>query len=684
MKPWIMVIALSLISSPIFADEENPLPIKRVELFRSGVGYFEHLGKVEGDRTVELRFKTDQVNDVLKSLLLMDMDGGEIGAVVYPSKDPLSKIMQSFQVDLSGDPSVRELLTQVRGTEVRIVSNAEEYVGKVVGIESRQKAEGETVLEVWRVNLLVGGVLQSFDLEQITSLEILDPVLQEEIGEALRTLSEDRGSDTKPIQISFSGGGQRRVRVGYLVETPIWKASYRLVLPGEGTKEGHLQGWAIVENQTDNDWDGVELSLVSGRPISFIQDLYQPLYLPRPTVQPDLQASLRPQTYAGGFGYGGEGGEEEKLRRVPSLQQRSAGTALSFSDQSMGDVALEAAPPPAPSTMVPDYDGYAESDVKLFESRPYFYPSQFAKQASGAEVGELFRFTVAGVTLPRQRSAMIPIVNDPVDIERLSIFNASVDTSHPLNGARLKNTSGKHLLQGPLTVFDENTYAGDARIESIPLGQERLISYALDLDTQVQTEQKRDDETIQTLKIRRGALEITKKRVREKEYRIANQGDSERVVLIEHPITPGWELTEPKEFEEKTDSLYRFEVPVAASKTETLKVGEENHILQTVAILSIDPSQLSFYIRAVEISPKLREALQKVIDWKGEIVRLDREIESRRQRIQEITQEQERIRSNMTTIRDQTSSYYTRLLKKLDEQETELENLRIEIEKFET
>ncbi|MCA9444056.1 MAG: hypothetical protein KC964_24905, partial [Candidatus Omnitrophica bacterium] len=119
MKPWIMVIALSLISSPIFADEENPLPIKRVELFRSGVGYFEHLGKVEGDRTVELRFKTDQVNDVLKSLLLMDMDGGEIGAVVYPSKDPLSKIMQSFQVDLSGDPSVRELLTQVRGTEVR-------------------------------------------------------------------------------------------------------------------------------------------------------------------------------------------------------------------------------------------------------------------------------------------------------------------------------------------------------------------------------------------------------------------------------------------------------------------------------------------------------------------------------------------------------------------------------------
>ena len=668
MHRWIPLFVLILLTTPTFAGEENPLPIKRVELFRSGVGYFEHLGKVEGDRTVELRFKTDQVNDVLKSLLLMDLDGGEIGAVVYPSKDPLSKIMQSFQVDLSGDPSMRELLSQLRGTEVHIVSNAEEYTGKVMGLESREKAEGETVLQTWRLNLLVSGILQSFDLDQITSLEILDPVLQEEIDEALRTLSEDRGADTKPIQVSFAGEGNRRVRVGYLVETPIWKASYRLVLPKKESKEGHLQGWAIVENQTDNDWEGIELSLVSDRPISFIQDLYQPLYLPRPTVQPDLQASLRPQTYAGGFG-----GMDENFAYAQSAQPPA------MSDRAMGSVALESKPAPAPVVpqLVEIQEYYSAPDDLAFKSQTY------SDQAAGSEVGELFRFTVAGVTLPRQRSAMIPIVNDPVEIERLSIFNSTVHNTHPLNGAKLKNTSGNHLLQGPLTVFDDNAYAGDARIESIPPGQERLLSYALDLDVQVQTEQVRNEQSIEQVKINKGTLEITRKRIREKEYRVANQGSSDKKVLVEHAVTQGWDLVEPETPEEKTQDQYRFSLPVSASDTESLVVREQSSVIEVLGILDTDPQYFDFYLRMDRVSDGLKQALRKAMDWKAEIVGIEREIDSRRTRIQEITQEQERIRSNMNTIRDQTSAYYTRLLKKLDEQETELEELRIAIEKLE-
>jgi hypothetical protein len=465
--------------------------------------------------------------------------------------------------------------------------------------------------------------------------------------------------------------------VGYLVETPIWKASYRLVLPELGSNEGLLQGWAIVENQTDNDWEGIELSLVSGRPISFIQDLYQPLYLPRPTVQPDLQASLRPQTYAGGLGY--LAGDDEKARESLSFGI-SAGRGIGGDDYAAQSDAVMLAEQPSPVLPAAEPDNFN----RYYAQRPQLAEvSRFETQATGAEVGELFRFTVADVTLPRQRSAMIPIVNDPIEVDRLSIFNANVHATHPLNGARLTNTSGNHLLQGPLTVFDENTYAGDAQIETIPPGQERLLSYALDLDTRVQTEQVRDDDTYQTLKLIRGALEITSKRVREKEYRIANQGDRDRTLLVEHPLEPLWDLISPEKANEQTDSLYRFEVPVAASDTETLTVKEEMLQTRTFAMLSVDPNEMVFYVDHLDLSPEVKQALQKVIDWKGEIALADREIEAHRQRIQEITQEQERIRSNLTTVRDQTSSYYTRLLKKLDEQETELEEIRMSIEDLE-
>ena len=133
-----------------------------------------------------------------------------------------------------------------------------------------------------------------------------------------------RDQDKKPVTINFTGDGERHVRIGYVVETPVWKTSYRLILPAGAQDKPKIQGWAIVENQTDNDWNGVQLSLVSGRPISFIQDLYQPLYIPRPVVQPELYVSLTPQQYDGGIAAGkpagqfGRGRDGQKCGHAPA------------------------------------------------------------------------------------------------------------------------------------------------------------------------------------------------------------------------------------------------------------------------------------------------------------------------------------------------------------------------------
>jgi hypothetical protein len=290
------------------ADQPAPatdVPVKRVVLYSSGVGYFEHAGKVVNDGRAELRFRTEQINDMLKSLVLQDLGGGTVGAVVYPSQNPLAKTLKSFQVDISANPSLGELLNQLRGAEVVVEGAGEEITGVILGLEKVEKpvAEGQPV-RVWMLNLISGGLIRAVELGGLRRIELVDEQLQAELNGALTALTQARDQDKKPVHIEFRGQGERSVRMGYVIETPIWKTTYRLVMPEDDSDTGYLQGWAIVENQTESDWSDVTLSLVSGRPISFVQDLYQPLYVKRPVVQPELYASLMPQQYDDGLAGG--------------------------------------------------------------------------------------------------------------------------------------------------------------------------------------------------------------------------------------------------------------------------------------------------------------------------------------------------------------------------------------------
>src|SRR5690606_13842683 len=303
---------------PAAAEQAQPaadVPVRAVVLFSSGVGYFEHFGPVQVNASTELRFKTEQINDILKSLVLEDLDGGRVGTITYPSQDPIDKTLRSFQIDITGNPPLAGLLNQLRGARVTLDSVEAELSGTVLGVESRRKPAGDDqTIEVPVLNLIAGGVIRSVELPEVRSLRLDDPQLQEELTKALEALAQARDQDKKPVVINFAGDGRRRVRIGYVVETPVWKTSYRLIL-GDREQPSKLQGWAIVENQTDSDWNDVQLSLVSGRPISFVQDLYQPLYIERPVVEPELYASLRPQRYKAGVGADVENQPEQSRLR---------------------------------------------------------------------------------------------------------------------------------------------------------------------------------------------------------------------------------------------------------------------------------------------------------------------------------------------------------------------------------
>jgi len=659
-------------------DGQSSVPVKIVVLFSSGVGYFEHVGPVRGDSSTELRFKTQQINDILKSLVLQDLGGGRVSTIVYPSQEPISRLLRSFQVDITSNPSLAELLNQLRGAKVRITAGTESIAATILGAEKKPKAVEKGHIEVWAVNLIAGGTIRSVVLDDVTKIELEDARLQEELNKALAALAQARDQDKKPVTIHFKGQGERLVRVGYVVETPVWKTSYRLLL---GEKEGgSLQGWAIVENQTDNDWNDVQLSLVSGRPISFIQELYQPLYIPRPVVQPELYASLRPQTYEAGMekkekaeladakdeAVGGFGGGGNRAREARESLKRAAPA---------GRLAAAAAP-------------RAEGDGRLHEetmnamSMRLDPAASVASVASAARIGELFQYTVGNVTLPRQRSAMIPIITDPVEVEKLSIYNQNVLPRNPLNGALIKNTTGKHLLAGPVTVLQGSSYAGDARIDNVPPGQQRLLSWGIDLQVLVNGSKVNQTSAMQTGRIVKGVLHLKRKNVHVQEYLAENKDDKDRTLLIEHPLRQGWTLVDTPQPFEKTETLYRFRLAVPAGKSATLTAKEEMVSSETLAILPADTGTLEFYSRAGEIPKEVRDALAKAVSMKYAMVDTQRQLDRIKADLAAIEQDQARIRENVKVAPDK-SALKTRLLEKLESQEKQVDALYRQKEELE-
>lgn len=637
------------------------LPVKRVVLYNSGVGYFEHQAQIEGDVRVDLKFNVDDVNDLLKSMVLQDEGGGTIATITYGSKDPITKTLKTFAIDLTSNPTLAELLSQVRGEVVEIEA-ASRIVGTIVGVERRKQPVGkDQVVEVEYLNLLTEQGLRSVELASVGRIRLANPALNEELVKALAVLALGHATDKKTVSLNFQGQGARRVRVGYIQETPIWKTSYRLVIGDDGRP--FIQGWAIVENTTEEDWTDVQLTLVSGRPISFVMNLYDPLYVPRPVVEPELFASLRPQTYG------------QDLSQADADFRRAAEEKLQERQRAMAKAAAPAGPGAAAGAGGFGRDGFAGQAA----DRAIDLQAGVRSVAEAGDVGELFQYVIESpVSLPRQQSAMLPIVQGSVEGRKVSIYNPTVHAKHPLNGLYLKNSTGLHLMQGPITVFDGGAYAGDAQIEDLPPDSQRLISYALDLDTEVAPESKGYPEQLVSVRISKGVLYTSRKFQRGQEYTIKNSSPKPKEVIIEYPFEYGWTLVAPKEPTEKTRDLYRFAVTAEPGKPAKLLVSEEQVVAQQLMLTNLDDPTIQFYIRAPVVSEQVQEGLREVLRRKREIEGLVVEQQQLEQQIAAISQEQARIRENMAQL-ERNSDLYNRYVKKFNSQEDQIEQARAKI-----
>jgi hypothetical protein len=668
MKPKLLLLPLTLLvlAAPAFAQTPpaappSPLPIKQVTIFTSGVSYIERDGSVTGDASVPLTFRTAQINDLLKSLTLIDTQG-QVQPVIYGARDPIGRTLQSFAIDVTTPQSRTELLNQLRGASVQITTASKTtQTGQIVSVESKPViGPNSTTSTVDTLNLLGADGLSSVRLDDVTEIKLLDPRLDQEFRAALTTLASGSDNQRRTVTLHFAGSGRRPVSVGYITESPLWKISYRLLLGDAG--KATFQGWALVENTSDEDWSGIHLSLVSGRPISFIEDLYQPLYLPRPVVQPDIIASPTPQTH------------DSDMR-----DEAVAGSVVNEPNRLKTSGEINVLPPthaPAPIYYAPPAGAAVAAPLLKAGLAPGSANDSVTAEANGAEAGEQFAYDITTpVTLPRQQAAMIPVIAQDIGADKVSLYNADADPTYPLNAVRLHNNTNLHLKGGPVTLFDGGTYAGDATMEDVAPGETRLISYAVDLSIHGEKQDTQTNAQRTTLAIHSGVLTITTRERSETKYVFKSRALTDKTVLVEHPFDAAAKLIAPATSAERTPTVYRFAVPVPAGKTATLDVITETPDSSTVALLDGDLDSFVSYADEQDIPAATRAALADIAHQRRHIQTLTEQAAESESQVTQLAAEQDRIRKNMAAL-DRTSPLYKRYVGELDTQETRIAALR--------
>ncbi len=600
------------------------LPVRTVVLYKHGVGYFERSGPLAPGESARLDFDAESMNDVLKSLTINDQ-GGKVTGLRYDSSIPLEQKLNEFPFRIADGQPLASVIDQLKGARVEMEFGPQKVAGAIVSARlipgDKDHAEREQL-----TLLMDSGDLRNVDLGAATSIHFTDPQLQMQFKDYLAALTSSRSKDKRSVYIDSTDAKSHDVSASYIMPMPAWKSSYRLMLDDTGTQPT-LEGWAIVDNTTGEDWTNVKISLVSGKPISFISQLYAPKYIQRKGAELTEDQALAPTLYSGAVaglakstagpaGGGGRGG-------------RAGFNAAGALDSLSQSVTVESAAPYAPRAVA---------------------PSTVADLGPAGELADLFQYSIRNpVTVKKNQSAMLPFMQQKIAARKLIIYS---DTSrpNPLNAAELTNDSGLTLDGGPITVYDAGAYAGEALVETIKAKDKRFISYGVDLGTRISTNLDSRTEYARSLRAQHGTI-ITKNAViAKKTYTVHNVDARAKTLIIEYPVRSGYSLIDTAKPIETARDVYRFEVKVPASGDITFPVTEENVYDQQVQVSSMNPDGLLVYVRNQSISNSARRQLQQIADLKTQIVGIDGERNRLNSEIDSTTRDEQRNRENIASL----------------------------------
>jgi len=631
--------------------------IKRVVLYKHGVGHFERRAEISGDGEVRLAFRAEEMNDVLKSLTVYDSGGGSVSSVSYDNKKPISKLLSDISLNIPSEGGSVPLLASLRGAEVAVSVGSRTVEGQVVGVDTRMSSYRDTICSRELLTLFdEKGRLQTFDLDEVTSVAFRDEELQNDMHFLFATVFSAKKRDAKALKVFSRGEGERTLSISYVVECPVWKTSYRVALSGEDDSKAFLQGWALVDNPQDEDWKDVELSLVSGLPISFRHDLYSPRYLARREVEVETESSAGPVMTEGALfdDAGGGGGED-----------------LFMSDLAMDMPVAESAPPPAPMRKMA-FGGRATSVDK----------SAAKVETITQKTGQLFEYRIdRPVTVLRNQSALVPIVADEFEGGKKLLYNEAQRAENPYSVVDFKNTTGLTLEGGPVTVYEGEIYAGEAMMDTLAPEEERMLPYAVALEVEVKVDREQHDALV-AQSILRGVWTQERAYYASTSYRLVNKGDRAKTVVIEHPISKAELVNSPKP-DNESRNFWRFSLELPARGTESLSLTEKTMLTDRNVFTHTNPDHILVLIDGVvghREKPPVLEKLKENADKMKKLGERQTEIDSQ---VKALSNGQARLRENLKSLgnTEEEKRLRSRYVSQLDAEETKIAEGKEELEK---
>ena len=659
------MLSRSLVAAALFTAVALPaaaqeLSLKRVMLSSGGIGYFEHEAEIDGNAELKLNVRFDQVDDVLKSLVVYDDKGG-IGGVSLPGRDALAEAFRGLPFNQDALGSLANLVRALQGAEIT-VSGPRMVSGRVVAVTPETSTVNGRSEQRHRISILTtDGVVQQFLLEEVQDLQFSDPALRKQIGDALAAVRENRARDSRTLTVNLRGNGKRIVRAAYVVSVPVWKAAYRVTLPADSTAtKAGMQGWAVLENMTGTDWSNVELTLVSGNPVTFRQALYQAYYVNRPEIPVEVVGRIMPRLDQGSVAADVLTLEQER-RRGGAAQQQYAPPAAAM-----------AAPAPMPAMKRDGPESYLARQ-----------PTQVAAGSEAASSDE--SFTQVSFKFPQPisigagRTLSVPIIDREVPVRRLALYQPETHQRHPLAAIEVRNDGTTGLPPGILTIYERNAaaqaaYVGDARLAGLPIGDKRLLSYALDTRTIVERDAEQSRRIVKG-SIANGIFRYTISQTQTTIWRIKPPANEGRNMLLEQPGYTGWNVIKPDPRSvEISENRFRVAASIPAGTQTRVELVLEHPTEETMMLSSASNEAIAAFARNTELDKPTRDAFARIVTLQNEVARHQQRLTQLDNERKTIVSDQERLRGNLGSV-PRDSDLYKRYLAKLEEQENALEKL---------
>ncbi|MBX9600907.1 MAG: carboxypeptidase regulatory-like domain-containing protein [Bryobacteraceae bacterium] len=737
--------------SPLFAQEAPKLPVKRVYLYKNGVGYFEHVGQVKDDQQVTVRFTSGQLDDVLKSLTVLDLGNGRITGITYGSSAPRERQLGDLRLPVGDGTNLSNFLGALRGARMEVRSGTFVITGRLLSIERKTRISGGATLEVDFLTLITDtGEVRTSELTPQFSVKLLDRGLTGQVDRYLDILASDRDAGLRQMVIATSGSGDRSLFVSYISEVPVWKSTYRLVLSSK--RPPLLQGWAIVDNTVGEDWEKVELALVAGAPQSFLQNLSKPYFARRPVVGLPEAMAVTPQTYQATLHSGppqiagvitdpsgavvagatvkaldevgqviaeavSDGSGRYQLSGLPPGPVRvtasmtgfhSTGARLNLASEAdrvaqdfrldVGESAERVDVTAASPRLQADASlaGRARGSRRSLPPPPKPSPApaplkldvedaRLRTQAAAASqsLGDLFEYKLKEpITIRKNQSALVPIVQSGVIAEKVSVWNESSGISRPMRALWLTNSSGLTLDSGTFSVLEDEAFAGEGLIDSLRPNEKRLISYAVDLALNVNANTRSEHDRVTRVVIADGVMTQHMELREKKTYTFRNEDSTARSVLVEHPIRSGFRLRPGLEPAETTARYHRLRLQVKPKDTASLVVEETRPVESTIQISQITEDRIELYLRQKSVPAEAVAAFRKILALQSAANDLSDRLDEMDERREDIFKDQERLRENLKSLKGtpEEKALTQRYTQQLNEQETKLQSLQKESE----